>query len=258
MMIFYAPKSIYEDKMTVLEMICSSVCITSMICFSMEVKYGHLLDTSVHMQDTRVAARGNATSFLMPWQSILAELRKLETEENAGVSPDLPLSGKDLRSVVQVLLKCNASNPKKNLPKFIHQATVRREVVVRHIADMKQRGHRGYLHVDMKKVEEKAKPTLPENGVPEEILRDLPFDSHLDKMVIQKQATTVHEPTANLKKVGDLISVTVPNAVTMEKSSSDTIDSNSMLCNALEQVKSKVRATESNINHEQESSFCRA
>ena len=71
-----------------------------MICFSMEVKYGHVLDTSVHMQDTRVAARGNATSFLMPWQSILAELRKLETEENAGASPDLPLSGKDLRSVV--------------------------------------------------------------------------------------------------------------------------------------------------------------
>ena len=81
MMIFYAPKSIYEDKMTVLEMICSSVCITSMICFSMEVKYGHLLDTSVHMQDTRVAARGNAISFLIPWQSILAELRKIETAE---------------------------------------------------------------------------------------------------------------------------------------------------------------------------------
>merc|ERR1711884_125245 len=100
MMIFYAPKSIYEDKMTVLEMICSSVCITSMICFSMDAKYGHLLDTSVHMQDTRVAARGNATSFLMPWQSILAELRKLETVENAGASPELALSGKYLRSVV--------------------------------------------------------------------------------------------------------------------------------------------------------------
>ena len=74
-------------------------------------------------------------------------------------------------------------------------------------------------------------------------LRDLPFDSNLDKVVIQKQATKVHEPTANLKKVGDLISVTVPNAVTMEKSSCDTIDSNSMPCNALEQVKSKVCKT---------------
>ena len=178
-----------------------------MICFSMEIKYGHLLDTSVHMQDTRVAARGNATSFLMPWQSILAELRKLEATDESISSPSLPLSGRDLRSVVQVLLKCNASTQKKNLPKFIHQATVRSEVVVRHIGDMKRRGHRGYIHVDMKKVEEKARATLPENGVPEEILRDLPFDSHLDKMLIQKQATTVHEPTANLKKVEDFTEV---------------------------------------------------
>ena len=108
-----------------------------------------------------------------------------------------------MRSVVQALLKCNASGQKKNLPKFIHQATVRREAVVRHIAGMKQRCHRGDLHVDMKKVEEKTNTTLPENCENEERLRDLPSDSHLDKMVIQKQATTVHEPTANPKKVGD-------------------------------------------------------
>ena len=126
---------------------------------------------------------------------------------------------------------------------------------MRHIADMAQRGHRSYLHVDMKKVEEKAKTTLPENGVPEEILRELLLDSNLEKMVIQKQATTVHEPTANLKKVGDLISVTVPNAVTMEKSSCDTIDSNSMLRSVLEQVKSKIRATEDNINNKKEIVF---
>ena len=107
----------------------------------------------------------------------------------------------------------------------------------------------------MKKVEEKARATLPENGVPEEILRDLPFDSHLDKMLIQKQATTVHEPTANLKKVEDLMNVIVPNAVTMESSSCDTIDSNSMLCNALEQVKAKVRQIESNMNTKEDSFF---
>ena len=101
------------------------------------------MDTIVHMQDTRVAARGNATSFLMPWQSILSELRSLEEKEKHGQPADLPLSGDDLKSVVQVLLKCNDSAQKKNLPKFIHQATVRRAVVVRHIEDMKKRGHMG-------------------------------------------------------------------------------------------------------------------
>ena len=71
---------------------------------------------------------------------------------------------------------------------------------MRHVADMKQRSYRGHLHVDMKKVEETAKTILPENGAHEEILRDLPFDSHLDKMVIQKQAATVYEPDLPLPK----------------------------------------------------------
>ena len=97
---------------------------------------------------------------------------------------------------------------------------------------------------------------LRENGVPEEILRDLQFDSHLDRMAIQKQATTVQETIADLKNIGDLTSATVPNAVTMEKSSCDTIDSNNMLCNALGQVKSKVRATEDKIYYNKNESFC--
>ena len=167
LMIFYAPRSIYEDQMTVMEMICSSVCITSMICFSMEVKYGHLLDTTVNKQDTRVAARGNATSFLMPWQSILSELRRQDDkEEHTGSRIDLPISGSDLRSVVQVLLKCTDQTKKKSLPQFIHQAHVRRDIVIKHIRDMKTRGHRAYVNVDMIKVVAKAKATLPENDVP--------------------------------------------------------------------------------------------
>ena len=168
--------------------------------FSMEIKYGHLLDTTVHKQDTIVAARGNATSFLMPWQSILSDMRKLEHKQERLEAPDLPLGGSDLRSVVQVLLKCNDASQKTNLPRFIHQATVRREVVVRHIRDMKERGHRGYLHVNMAKVQTKANASLPENGVPEVLLGDLPFESNIKKMIIQKHATPVSEPTSDMKK----------------------------------------------------------
>ena len=112
LMTFYAPKTMYECNMTVMEMICSSVCITSMICFSMEVKYGHLLDTTVHKQDNRVAARGNATTFQMPWQSILSELKRTEARQDSNKNTDLPLTGKDLRSVVQVLLKCSDDTQK--------------------------------------------------------------------------------------------------------------------------------------------------
>ena len=56
--------------MAVLDMICSSVSMTSMICFSMEVKYGHLSDTDFHMEDTRVAARGNDGRLRLRWQVV--------------------------------------------------------------------------------------------------------------------------------------------------------------------------------------------
>ena len=36
MMIFYAPRELYENNAAVMEMICASVCITSMGCFTLE------------------------------------------------------------------------------------------------------------------------------------------------------------------------------------------------------------------------------
>ena len=54
-----------------MEMICASPCVTAMTCFSMEVKFGHMLDSQLHMQRHRVGARGNATTFLLPWEAIL-------------------------------------------------------------------------------------------------------------------------------------------------------------------------------------------
>ena len=53
---------------------------------------------------------------------------------------------------------------KKGLPKFIHQANVRRAVVVRHITDIKNRGHRAYVNVDLCAMEKKAQQ-LPEDGL---------------------------------------------------------------------------------------------
>ena len=106
-----------------------------------------------------------------------------------------------------------------------------------------------------KKVHAKANATLPENGVPDIILRDLPFESNIQKMIIQKHATTLSEPTADLKKVEHLLSVTVPNAVTMEKSSCDTVDYNSMYHNAFENLKTKIRDAEAPATKEQGSFF---
>ena len=167
MMIFYAPQEMYTHQMTVMEMICSSVCITSMICFSLEVKYGNMLDTHVHMHRHRVGARGNVTSFPMPWQALLAELQRLDRDQNVQIAPDLPHTGKDLCNIVNVLLKSTDDASRLTLARFIHQARVRRDVVVEAILAAKCRQHRSYVSLDEDRVRQKAKE-LPEDGVPPE------------------------------------------------------------------------------------------
>ena len=87
-MAFYAPDRMCTEGMTVIEMICCSPCITSMICFSLEVKFqsdaegkpskDKVFDSVAGLRDGRLAARGNATSFVLSWQGILQELRQLE------------------------------------------------------------------------------------------------------------------------------------------------------------------------------------
>ena len=82
------------EQVTVMEMICASACLTSMICFSMEVKYGNMLDSRLHMQRHRVGARGNATTFLLPYESLLSELQRLDDAvATAEQRTDLPRNG---------------------------------------------------------------------------------------------------------------------------------------------------------------------
>ena len=58
-----------------------------------------------------------------------------------------------------------------------------------------------------------------------------------------------------MKQVEHLLSVTVPNAVTMEKSRCDTVDYNSMYHNAFENLKTKIRGAEAAATKEQGSFF---
>ena len=98
LMIFHAPRELYRRRVTVMEMICASPCLTSMICFTLEKKYRgqRAFDQEVHMQRHRMGARGNATSFPLPWQDLLMQLKG---------EPDLPHTGETLSEFVSVLLK---------------------------------------------------------------------------------------------------------------------------------------------------------
>ena len=76
---------------------------------------------------------------------------------------------------------------------------------------------------------------LPENGVPPELVRIIPHDDHLDKLMPQKAATPV-SGRSDLEGAGKLLSETKPNAVMLEKSSCDDADINAQRVRALHNV----------------------
>ena len=192
---FYAPSILYEKKVTIMDLICPSVCLTTVISFTLEKKHrfkeNRLFDQTVHMQRHTVGTRGNATSFPMPWQEILRMLQDVETTD---APADLPRSGEDLVQWVQVLLKTSGDEGEDDLKGFVHQASVRADVVVALIEDLKKRGHRSYQQLDMTRVRAKAERTLPKAGVPPGIVHLLKIgkdDDTLDRIQIQKAATPI-------------------------------------------------------------------
>ena len=86
MMIYYAPSILYKENVSVMEMICASVCITSMISFTLEKKYRgcRSMDQTHNANKHRMAARGNATSFPLPWEDLLKQLQDGEEMAKLG------------------------------------------------------------------------------------------------------------------------------------------------------------------------------
>ena len=84
------------------------------------------------------------------------------------------------------------------MAQFVHQAFVRRHVVLQLIQGAQSRGHRAYANVDMDRASAKAQ-TVPEKGVPPGLIRMLPHDDHLRKVLVQKAATLVRGVARILK-----------------------------------------------------------
>ena len=166
----YAPERIYAEEATAMELICASPCVTTLICMSMEARFRSeacALDETAHMARHRFGARGNALSFPLPWEDVLKALQG-EGDQAAA----LPRSGAELGQLVRVLLKTNRKGKTSDaeIKNLIHQANVRREVVVNLILDMKRLGHPSFAGVDEEGVCLRA-AALPANGVPPEVLK---------------------------------------------------------------------------------------
>ena len=179
-----------------------------------------------------MAARGNATSFPLPWQDLMGQLQDSERLVALGQNTPLPRTGAQLSEVVSILLQtAGGDDAAKEATHFIHQARVRRNVVVELIAAMRARGHQAYKHVNMEHVKERAKQ-LPEDGVPPEIIRLLPQNNQDDKMHPQKNATPQPRNRTEAETIHNM-NVLKPNGVVNEKSSHDQVVVNAQMTAAL-------------------------
>ena len=108
----------YEGGVTVMELICASVCYTSMICFSMEYRFGTMHNTEVNMHRHRVGARGNVTCFPLPWEQLLEQFQELGRSR-----AQVPRTGEELGDLVRILLKSSSRNA--NVAQELHTPSTR-------------------------------------------------------------------------------------------------------------------------------------
>ena len=98
----------------------------------------------------------------------------------------LPRSGEDLSKAVSNISKtCEVDESETSLASLIHQAMVRRYVVVKLTVCMECRGHRAYRNVDMDNRREKAE-RLPTDSVPPESLSSCLWMACLIKFKFRK------------------------------------------------------------------------
>ena len=134
----FAPQRIAEQKVTIMEAICASPCVTTLTCMSMEARYDLTkqeakqaapLNANAHMARHRFGARGNALTFPLPLEDLFLALQGHVQEANAGQPLLLPRVGKELGQLARVLLRTNkqGTTTEGEIKDLIHQAVVRRE-----------------------------------------------------------------------------------------------------------------------------------
>ena len=151
----YIPEMIYAEKVTYMELLCASVCHPTIMSIQYECYGWDLRKEQVHMQSHRAGARGNFTAFHLPWEQIFKKFGEIENDTNA---LELPRTGQRLSELVQVVLMAQGETFDERI---VSQATVRRNVVVKLIQCLHDRGHRNYVGLNMADVTKHAENLVP-------------------------------------------------------------------------------------------------
>ena len=82
--VLWAYRDACRKEVTVMEMLCASPCLTTMIFFSLgqKLRGDRALDQDTWMNRQRMAARGNATAFPSAWEDLLQQLQALTGERS--------------------------------------------------------------------------------------------------------------------------------------------------------------------------------
>ena len=216
-----------------IECACASLCWTTLITYQLEEPYGHLMNESMQGSRSRTAARGNVFSFMMPWEDILQNLKKAESE---GTRVALPHDG----AVLAVLLRVHIVGGSLDVTKHLRDVHLRVGVVRCMLEELIERGFPGYKDYNVEEVRRRTKELYGEDDraelVPVEIReeverarasarnrqRDEPWD---------KNATPAEPPADD---AGLAFQAARPFEIVAERSSDAGIDVNAAHANALE------------------------
>ena len=212
---------------------------TALTCFSIEWRYlqDRSLAQDAFMNRHRLCAKGNATTFPLPWEDLLSEFQRLDEKVAARkTAGGLPHVGKALSDKIAVIIKLGDKKDKAAMRQhIIHQAVVRRRVVVGLIATMVARSHPAYKDTDMALVEARAE-MLPENDVPAEIIALLDNDGSLNNILRQKAAMPFNDQMSEEQVSCEFGRLLKPNAVVLEKTTAGCHDLNAQHVSALEEI----------------------
>ncbi|CAJ1460811.1 unnamed protein product, partial [Effrenium voratum] len=175
---------------------------------------------------------------------------KVEAERAAWCAKTACASGAELGQLVRVLLKTNKKGKTTDteIKGLIHQANVRREVVVNLVLDMKRLGHPSFAGADEEGVRLRA-AALPTDGVPPEVLKvvaqvDADFDDAEDKLQPQKAATPCDGRQEDVAAAGATFAAQRARAVVAEGCAEE--DANQAAAAALKKLREEL-ATEAEL-----------
>ena len=136
-MVRYVQEVIARLDVRWIECACASLSWTALITYHLGEPYGHLMNSTMQGPERRVAARGNVTSFLMPWEDIL---RNVQHAAEGSTKVPLPHDGAVLAALLHVHIVGNSLDVSKHL----REVHIRPHVVRMLLEELIQRGFPGY------------------------------------------------------------------------------------------------------------------